>query len=147
MQANKGAPGGDGLTVEALPAPLRQAWPASREQRLRETSVPAPVRVVDLPKPGGGTRMLGMPTVLDRVSAQAILQGLVPSCAPDFLERRDGFRPGRSAHQALEQACCDIAAGSRWVVHIALEKFFDQGNHDIVMSRIARKVKDKRLRR
>jgi RNA-directed DNA polymerase len=147
VQAHKGAPGVDGMTVDARPAHLRQAWPEIREQLLSETYVPAPVRAVYLPKPGGGTRMLGIPTVLDRLIAQAILQVLVPIFAPDFSERSYGFRPGRSAHQALEQACCDIAAGYRWVVNIDREKFFDKVNHDIVMSRIARKVKDKRLLR
>ena len=89
--------------------------------------------------------MLGIPTVLDRLIAQAILQVLVPIFDPAFSERSYGFRPGRSAHQALEQACRDIADGYRWVVNLDLEKFFDSVNHDMVMSRVARKVKDKRL--
>lgn len=145
VQSNKGAPGVDGMTVDELPDYLRQAWPEIREQLLRETYVPAPVRAVYLPKPGGGTRMLGIPTVLDRLIAQAILQVLVPIFDPDFSERSYGFRPGRSAHQALEQACRDMADGYRWVVNLDLEKFFDSVHHDIVMSRVARKVKDKRL--
>ena len=124
VQANKGAPGGDGMTVNDLPESLRQVWPEIREQLLSETYVPAPVRAVYLPKPGGGTRTLGIPTVLDRLIAQAILQVLVPIFDPDFSERSDGFRPGRSAHQALEQACHDMAEGYRWVVNIDLEKFF-----------------------
>jgi RNA-directed DNA polymerase len=147
VQANKGAPGVDGMTVNDLPEYLRQVWPEIREQLLSETYVPAPVRVVYLPKPGGGTRMLGIPTVLDRLIAQAILQVLVPIFDPDFSDRSYGFRPGRSAHQALEQACHDMAEGYRWVVNIDLEKFFDGVNHDMVMSRVARKVKDKRLLR
>ena len=145
VQANYGAPGVDGMTVDALPVYLRHAWPEIREQLLSETYEPAPVRAVYLPKPGGGTRMLGIPTVLDRLIAQAILQVLVPIFDPAFSERSYGFRPGRSAHQALEQSCRDIADGYRWVVNIDLEKFFDSVNQDIVMSRIARKVKDKRL--
>ncbi len=145
VQANKGAPGVDGMTVDELPAHLGHAWPEIREQLLSERYVPAPVRRVNLPKPGGGTRMLGIPTVLDRLIAQAILQVLVPIFDPDFSERSYGFRPGRSAHQALERACGDMAEGYRWVVNIDLEKFFDQVNHDMVMSRVARKVKDKRL--
>jgi RNA-directed DNA polymerase len=145
VQANKGAPGVDGMTVDELPAYLRQAWPQIREQLLSETYVPAPVRTVNLPKPGGGTRRLGIPTVLDRLIGQAILQVLGPIFDPDFSERSYGFRPGRSAHQALERACRDIADGYRWVVNIDLEKFFDQVNHDMVMSRVARKVTDKRL--
>jgi group II intron reverse transcriptase/maturase len=147
VQANKGAPGVDGMSVGELPEYLRQAWPEIREQLLSETYVPAPVRAVYLPKPGGGTRMLGIPTALDRLIAQAMLQVLVPIFDPDFSERSYGFRPGRSAHQALEQACRDMADGYRWVVNLDLEKFFDSVQHDIVMSRVARKVKDKRLLR
>jgi RNA-directed DNA polymerase len=133
------------MSVEELPDSLRHAWPEMREQLVSETDVPAPVRAVSLPKPGGGTRRLGMPTVLDRLIAQAIVQVFVPIFDPGFAERSDGFRPGRSAHQALEQACRDMADGYRWVVHLDLEKFFESVHHDIVMSRVARKVKDKRL--
>lgn len=133
------------MSVDALPAYLRHAWPEMREQLLSETYVPAPVRTVYLPKPGGGTRMLGMPTALDRLIAQAMLQVLGPIFDPDFSERSYGFRPGRSAHQALEQACRDMADGYRWVVHLDLEQCFDRVHHDLVMSRVARKVKDKRL--
>ncbi|MFQ5745152.1 MAG: reverse transcriptase domain-containing protein, partial [Acidobacteriota bacterium] len=147
VQANKGAPGVDGMSVDALPEYLQRAWPEIREQLLSETYVPSPVRAVYLPKPGGGTRMLGIPTVLDRLIAQAMLQVLVPLFDTDFSERSYGFRPGRSAHQALEQACRDMADGYRWVVNLDLEKFFDSVNHDMVMSRVARKVKDKRLLR
>jgi RNA-directed DNA polymerase len=145
VQANKGAPGVDGMSVDDLPDYLRRAWPEIRKQLLSETYVPAPVRTVYLPKPGGGIRMLGIPTVLDRLIAQAICQVLVPLFDPGFSERSYGFRPGRNAHQALEQACCDIADGYRWVVNLDLETFFDSVNHDVVMSRLARKVKDKRL--
>jgi RNA-directed DNA polymerase len=147
VQANQGAPGGDGMSVDELPEYLRQAWPESREQLRSEPYVPAPVRAVYLPKPGGGTRRLGIPTALDRLIAQAMLQVLVPIFDPDFSERSYGFRPGRSAHQALEQACRDMADGYRWVVNLDLEKFFDSVQHDMVRSRVARKVKDKRLLR
>jgi RNA-directed DNA polymerase len=145
VQANKGAPGVDGMTVDELPEYLREAWPAIREQLLEATYVPSPVRAVHLPKPGGGTRMLGIPTVLDRLITQAMLQVMSPIFDPGFSEHSYGFRRGRSAHQAVEQACGHIAEGYRWVVDIDLEKFFDQVHHDILMSRVARKVKDKRL--
>ncbi len=147
VQANKGAPGVDDMSVNELPEYLHRAWPEIREQLLSETYVPSPVRAVYLPKPEGGTRMLGIPTVLDRLIAQAMLQVLVPIFDADFSERSYGFRPGRSAHQALEQACRDMADGYRWVVNLDLEKFFDSVHHDLVMSRVARKVKDKRLLR
>lgn len=145
VRANKGAPGVDGMTVDELPDHLRQAWPAIREQLLKATYVPSPVREVHLPKPGGGTRMLGIPTVLDRLITQAILQVMSPIFDPAFSTHSYGFRPGRSAHQALEQVCAYIADGHRWVVDLDLEKFFDQVNHDLLMSRVARQIKDKRL--
>ncbi len=145
VQANQGAPGVDGMTVDELPNFLRQTWAEIREQLLNGTYVPAPVRAVYIPKPGGGTRMLGIPIALDRFIAQATLQVLGPIFDPGFSQRSYGFRPGRSAHQALEQACRDMADGYRWVVNLDLEKFFDSVHHDIVMSRLARKVKDKRL--
>jgi group II intron reverse transcriptase/maturase len=145
VQTNKGAPGVDGMTVDELPAYLREAWPAIREQLLNATYVPSPVREVHLPKPGGGTRMLGIPTVLDRLITQAMLHVMSPIFDPGFSEHSYGFRRGRSAHQAVEQACGYIAEGYRWVVDVDLEKFFDQVNHDLLMSRVARKIKDKRL--
>lgn len=145
VQANKGAPGVDGMTVDELPDYLRKEWPAIREQLLNATYVPSPVHEVHLPKPGGGTRMLGIPTVLDRLITQAILQVMGPIFEPGFSAHSYGFRPGRSAHQAVEQACHYIEEGYRWMVDIDLEKFFDQVNHDMLMSRVARKVKDKRL--
>ena len=145
VQANKGAPGVDGMTVDELAGYLRKAWPALREQLLQGTYVPAPVREGQLPKPGGGTRMLGIPTVLDRFITQAMLQVMSPLFDPGFSDHSYGFRPGRRAHQAVEQACHYVAEGYRWVVDIDLEKFFDQVNHDMLMSRVARKIKDKRL--
>jgi len=147
VKANKGAPGVDGMSVEELPSYLREAWPAIREQLLSETYVPSPVREVHLPKPGGGTRMLGIPTVLDRLITQAILQVMSPIFDRDFSAHSYGFRPGRSAHQAIEQARRYMEQGNRWVVDLDLEKFFDQVNHDLLMSRVARKIKDKRLLR
>ena len=145
VQANKGAPGVDGMTVDELAGYLRKAWPAIREQLLQGTYVPTPVREVQLPKPGGGTRMLGIPTVLDRFITQAMLQVMSPRFDPGFSDHSYGFRPGRRAHQAVEQACHYVAEGYRWVVDIDVEKFFDQVNHDMLMSRVARKIKDKRL--
>jgi RNA-directed DNA polymerase len=145
VQANKGAPGVDGMTVDELSDYLRKAWPVIREQLLQGTYAPSPVREVQLPKPGGGTRMLGIPTVLDRFITQAILQVMSPVCDPGFSDHSYGFRPQRSAHQAVGQACDYIAEGYRWVVDIDLEKFFDQVNHDMLMNRVAKKIKDTRL--
>ena len=135
VQANKGAPGIDGMTVEELPAYLRTAWPEIREQLLNATYVPSPVREVNIPKPGGGTRMLGIPTVLDRLITQAVAQVMSPIFDPGFSAHSYGFRPRRSAHQALEQMCAHITDGHRWVVDFDLEKFFDQVNHDLLVSR------------
>ena len=145
VKANKGAPGVDGMTVEDLPDYLRKAWPDIREQLQNVTYVPSPVRAVHLPKPGGGTRTLGIPTVLDRLITQAILQVMTPIFDRGFSVHSYGFRPGRSAQQAVRQACHHIAEGNRWVVDLDLEKFFDRVNHDLLMSRVARKIKDKRL--
>lgn len=145
VSENKGAPGVDGMTVHQLPGHLRKHWPEIRQQLLSGTYVPKSVRVVEIPKPNGGTRMLGIPVVLDRLIQQAILQVIGPIFDAGFSESSYGFRPGRSAHQAVEKAREYIADGYRWVVDLDLEKFFDQVNHDILMSRVARKVKDKRL--
>lgn len=144
--ANKGAPGVDGMTVEALGDYLREHWTEIKEQLLSMSYEPKPVRVVEIPKPsGGGKRMLGIPTVLDRLIQQAILQVMGPLFDSGFSEFSYGFRPGRSAQQAVRQAREYMAGGRRWVVDLDLEKFFDRVNHDILMSRVARKVKDKRL--
>jgi len=145
VRANKGAPGVDGMTVDKLPGYLREHWPEVREQLLSATYMPRPVRVVHIPKPSGGVRMLGIPTVLDRFIQQAILQVFGPIFDAGFSESSYGFRPGRSALQAVEQAREHIAAGYRWLVDLDLEQFFDRVNHDILMSRVARKIKDKRL--
>ena len=145
VRANKGAPGVDGMTVDKLPGYLREHWPEIREQLLSATYMPKPVRVVHIPKPSGGMRMLGIPTVLDRFIQQAILQVVGPIFDAGFSESSYGFRPGRSALQAVEQARKHIAAGHRWLVDLDLEQFFDRVNHDILMSRVARKIGDKRL--
>jgi RNA-directed DNA polymerase len=143
---NKGAPGVDGITVDELGSLVRDRWEAIRQEVLSGTYVPSPVRKVEIPKPGGkGVRMLGIPTVLDRLLQQALLQLLTPLFDPTFSESSFGFRPRRSAHQALDRAKEHIAAGHRWVVDMDLEKFFDRVNHDVLMSRLARRIEDKRI--
>ncbi len=145
---NQGAAGVDGMTVDELMPMLRDHWLAIRDELLSGTYRPAPVRKVEIPKPGGsGLRLLGIPTVLDRLIQQALLQGLQPCFDPTFSDSSFGFRPGRSAHQALEKAREHIAAGHRWVVDMDLEKFFDRVNHDVLMSRLARRIEDKRILR
>jgi len=145
---NKGAPGVDGVTVDDLAPMLRLRWEAIREALFSGTYVPSAVRKVEIPKPGGkGVRMLGIPTTLDRLIQQAILQVLQPMFDPTFSDGSFGFRPGRSAHQALDRAKEHIAAGHRWVVDMDLEKFFDRVNHDVLMSRLARRIEDKRILR
>jgi RNA-directed DNA polymerase len=145
VKANKGSPGVDGMTVEQLPDYLRAHWPQHRDELLRGTYRPSPVRRVEIPKPDGGVRKLGVPTVLDRLVQQAVLQVLQPIFDPTFSDHSYGFRPGRSAHQAVAAAQKHLASGYRWVVDLDLEKFFDRVNHDILMSRIARRIGDKRL--
>jgi RNA-directed DNA polymerase len=143
---NGGAPGVDGLRVDDLMPYCRQHWARIREQLLSGTYVPQPVRRVEIPKPDGkGVRMLGIPTVLDRFIQQALLQVLSPIFDPTFSDASFGFRPGRSTHQAVQRARGYIAAGHRWVVDVDLEKFFDRVNHDVLMARVARRVKDNRV--
>jgi RNA-directed DNA polymerase len=143
---NGGAPGVDGMTVEDLMPHCREHWARVREELLSGRYQPQPVRRVEIPKPDGkGRRMLGIPTVLDRLIQQCLLQVLQPVFDPTFSDDSYGFRPGRSAHQAVLRAREHIAAGHRWVVDLDLEKFFDRVNHDILMSRLARRVKDKRM--
>jgi RNA-directed DNA polymerase len=142
---NGGAPGIDGLTVAALEGYCREHWPRIREALLSGTYVPQPVRRVEIPKPTGGTRMLGIPTVLDRLIQQALLQVLQPLFDPTFSDASFGFRPKRSTHDAVRRAREHIAAGHRWVVDIDLEKFFDRVNHDVLMARLARRIEDKRV--
>ena len=145
--ANKGAPGADGMPVEALRAYLVANWPRIKEDLLAGRYRPAAVRGVEIPKPGGGKRLLGIPTVLDRLIQQAMHQVLMPLFDPGFSGSSFGFRPGRSAHQAVLAARSHMAAGRRWVVDIDLEKFFDRVNHDVLMARVARQVADKRVLR
>src|SRR5437763_1340398 len=146
VKANKGSTGVDGMTVLELPEFLKQHWPTIREQLLRGTYQPQPVRRVEIPKPdGGGMRKLGIPSVLDRFIQQAVMQVLQRKWDRTFSDHSYGFRPGRSAHQAVAAAQQYIAAGYRWVVDLDLEKFFDRVNHDKLMGQIAKRVRDKRL--
>ena len=147
VQANKGAAGVDGMTVDALPDHLRQHWPAIRAHLLNGTYEPKPVRRVEIPKPDGGMRKLGIPTVLDRFIQQAVMQVLQRRWDSTFSEHSYGFRPGRSAHQAVAQAQRYIADGYDWVVDLDLEKFFDRVNHDKLMGRVAKRIEDRRLRK
>ena len=142
---NKGSAGVDGMRVEQLKAYLQQHWPTLKQQLVDGTYQPQPVRKVEIPKPGGGKRMLGIPTVIDRLIQQAIHQVLSSRYDPHFSPHSYGFRPKRSAAQAVKQARHYIQQGGRWVVDMDLEKFFDRVNHDILMSRLARKIKDKTL--
>ncbi len=146
VKANKGSPGVDGMTVQELLGFLQQHWPTIREQLLRGTYQPQPVRRKEIDKPdGGGVRKLGIPTVLDRFIQQAVLQVLQKRWDRTFSDHSYGFRPGRSAHQAVKAAQQHIAAGYRWVVDLDLEKFFDRVSHDKLMGKIAERVSDKRL--
>src|ERR1019366_4944735 len=145
---NKGAPGIDGITVKQLPSILKARWREIEEQLLQGRYQPQPVRRVEIPKPdGGGMRNLGIPTVIDRMIQQAILQQLQPLWDPTFSEHSYGFRPGRSAHQAVAQAQAYVIEGYRFVVDIDLAKFFDRVNHDRLMAAVAARVADRRLLR
>jgi RNA-directed DNA polymerase len=145
VKANEGSPGVDGMTVHDLVGYLKQHWPAIREQLLNGTYRPQPVRRVEIPKPDGGVRKLGIPTVLDRFVQQAVMQVLQGRWDRTFSNHSYGFRPGRSAHQAVAQAQQYIAEGYRWVVDLDLEKFFDRVNHDKLIARIAARVSDQRM--
>jgi len=141
---NGGAPGVDGMTVHDLKAYCREQWDRIREELLSGTYVPQPVRKVEIPKPNGkGKRMLGIPTVLDRLVQQALLQVLTPIFEPHFSSSSYGFRPRRSAQDAVLKAREYMADGRRWVVDIDLENFFNHVNHDVLMARVARRVRDK----
>ncbi|HVH69978.1 MAG TPA: group II intron reverse transcriptase/maturase [Candidatus Dormibacteraeota bacterium] len=145
VKSNKGSPGIDGMSVEKLPDYLKQHWPKVREQLLSGTYQPQPVKRAEIPKPDGGMRKLGIPTALDRLIQQMVLQVLQRSWDPTFSAHSYGFRPGRSAHQAVAQAQQYIREGYGWVVDLDLEKFFDTVNHDRLMARMAKRISDKRV--
>nr|WP_232796648.1 reverse transcriptase domain-containing protein [Kyrpidia spormannii] len=145
VEQNKGAPGVDGIPTENLREQIRAEWSRIREELLTGIYRPQPVRRVEIPKPGGGKRMLGIPTVMDRLIQQALLQVLTPIFDPQFSEASYGFRPGRRAHEAVKKARQYVEEGYEWAVDMDLEKFFDRVNHDILMARVARKVTDKRV--
>lgn len=145
VERNQGAAGVDGMTTGQLRGHLRQHWEQIKEQLLAGTYQPHLVRRVDIPKPGGGTRMLGIPTVLDRLIQQALHQVMSPVWEPDFSDHSYGFRPGRGAHDAVAAARAHVEAGHRWVVDLDLEKFFDRVNHDVLMARVERKMDDRRV--
>ena len=145
VESNKGAAGVDGMKVEDLRGYLKAHWLEVRETLESGKYRPSPVRRVEIPKPDGGVRQLGIPTVLDRVIQQAIAQVLSPMFEETFSAHSFGFRPGRSAHQAVQESQAYIRAGYDWLVDIDLEKFFDRVNHDMLMARVARVVKDKRV--
>jgi len=145
VQQNQGSPGVDGLTVEELPDYLREHWPAIRGQLLAGRYRPSAVKRCEIPKPGGGVRQLGIPTVLDRFIQQALLQVLQPVIDPTFSEHSYGFRPGRRAHDAVCQAQRYVQGGRRWVVDVDLEKFFDRVNHDVLMGKLVKRIADARV--
>ncbi|MGM0982155.1 MAG: group II intron reverse transcriptase/maturase [Pseudomonadota bacterium] len=145
--ANKGAPGADGMRVQQLADHLKQHWPTLCERLLAGEYHPSPIRAVEIPKPKGGTRQLGIPTVTDRLIQQALLQVLTPLFDPGFSESSYGYRPKRSAQQAVSAMKAHVTAGHRWVVDLDLEAFFDRVNHDLLMARVARRVCDKRVLR
>jgi RNA-directed DNA polymerase len=147
VRSNKGSPGVDGMTIEDARTYLREHWPNIRSQLLSGTYQPQPVRRVEIPKPEGGVRKLGVPCVVDRLIRQALLQVLQKRWDPTFSEHSYGFRPGRSAHQAVAQAQQYIAEGYSVVVDLDLEKFFDRVNHDGLMARVAARVSAKRVLR
>lgn len=145
VKANRGAPGVDGVHIEDFPAWARTHWPVLRRQIESGRYQPQPVRRVEIPKRRGGKRPLGIPTVMDRVIQQAIAQVLTPLFEPGFSASSYGFRPGRNAHQAIEQVRTHVKDGRRWAVDLDLAKFFDTVDHDLLMSRLARSVPDRRL--
>ena len=147
VRENRGSPGVDGMTVAELPQYLLEHWEEVSEQLLEGTYQPKPVLRREIPKRDGGVRELGIPCVLDRLIQQAILQVLQPRLDPSFSEHSYGFRPGRSAHDAVLAAQCHVQEGRHWVVDVDLEKFFDRVNHDVLMGRLARRISDRRLLR
>jgi len=147
VRANKGAPGIDGMSVEEFPAYAQESWKGIKQSLLQGEYHPSAVKRVEVPKDSGGTRNLGIPTVMDRVIQQAITQVLTPVFDPHFSESSFGFRPGRSAHQAVRKVLKEIREGYRYAVDIDLEKLFDTVDHDVLMSRVSRRVRDKGLLR
>ncbi len=147
VEKNKGSAGADKMTVSELRSYLKKQWPRIKEELLEDRYKPQAVMKVEIPKPQGGMRQLGIPTVVDRLIQQALHQVLSPIFDAGFSESSYGFREGRKAHSAVKQAQKYVADGKRWVVDIDLEKFFDRVNHDMLMARVARKVKDKRILR
>jgi RNA-directed DNA polymerase len=145
VKRNGGSPGIDGMTVEELPEYLPRKWPKIRRQLLSGTYIPLPVRRVEIPKPGGGIRQLGIPTVLDRFIQQALLQVLQQEWDATFSRSSYGFRPKRNAHQAIKQSQRYLKQGYQWVVDMDLEKFFDRVNHDKLMSEVRKRVSDRRV--
>lgn len=143
--ANGGAPGVDGMKTEELNGHLLKHWPKIHSKLMAGTYVPSPVRRVEIPKPNGGTRMLGIPTVLDRFIQQMLLQAMTPIWEPQFSEHSYGFRPGRSAHDAVRAAQGYARTGKDWVVDLDISKFFDHVNWDILMGKIAQVIRDKRV--
>ena len=147
VKRNKGAAGVDGRGIGETETWLRERWPDIRRQLLEGTYRPQPVLRVEIPKPGGGVRKLGIPTVVDRLIQQAITQVLAPLFDPGFSESSFGFRPGRGAHDAVRQARRIQQEGKQWVVDVDLKQFFDEVDHDVLMGRLGRKVRDKRVKR
>ena len=143
--ANQGAPGIDGMKTEELNGHLLKHWPKIQAKLMAGTYTPSPVRRVEIPKPNGGKRMLGIPTVLDRFIQQMLLQAMTPIWEPRFSENSYGFRPGRSAHDAVRAAQGYARAGKDWVVDLDISKFFDHVNWDILMGKIAQVIRDKRV--
>ena len=147
VRANKGAPGIDGITVEDFPLTFRECWPEIRSAILEGTYIPSPVQRVEIPKPDGSTRPLGIPTVVDRVIQQAVALVMGPIFDPWFSESSCGFRPRRSAHDGIKQIKQYIGEGYRVAIDMDLAKFFDTVNHDVLMSRVSRRIVDKRVLR
>ena len=145
VKQNKGSPGVDGMSVDDLTPHLVAYWEAIREQLLAGNYQPQPVKRQEIPKPGGGARTLGIPTVLDRFIQQCLLQVLQPRFDPTFSDHSYGFRPGRSAHQAVRATQQYVQSGRRWVADVDLAKFFDRVNHDVLMERLSRRIGDRRV--
>lgn len=145
VKRNRGEPGVDGITVDEIADHLRQHWPTIREKLLAGTYKPALVKGVRIPKPKGGSRQLGIPTVQDRIIQQAVQQILSKLLEPTFSDNSFGYRPGRSAHDAVHRAQSHVNEGKRWVVDIDISAFFDEVNHDILMTKVGRHVRDKRV--